>query len=296
MRILVTGKNGQLGRTFQKLVSDKKNNDYTDFQCVFAGRDELDFSLKDSIISYFKNNYFDVLINCAAYTKVDEAEDNEEKANLINNSALLEIAKIANKNNMRIIHISSDYVFDGAKNKPYSEKNIASPLNIYGKTKLAGEKAILSLMNLNAVIIRSGWIYSDYGNNFVDTILKLAKENTYLKIVSDQIGSPTYANDLAETILKIIDDKNFNQNDFSSKIFNYSNLGGCSWYDFAKEIVSVSKINCKITPIKTQDYPLPAIRPKYSILSKKKIIKEFEIDIKHWKESLKVCLENLSNS
>lgn len=294
MKILVTGKNGQLGKSFQKLVNDRKNYDLAHFDYFFVGRNELDLSSTDSIHLFFKKNRFDIIINCAAYTKVDEAENNEVKANLVNNIALFEIAKIA-KNKMRLIHISTDYVYDGEKAGPYSETDPTSPINIYGKTKLAGEKSILSQMNLNALIFRSGWIYSENGNNFVDTIINLAKENTHLKIVSDQIGSPTYANDLAETILKIIYDENFNDSDFSSKVFNYSNSGGCSWYDFAKEIIKVSKINCTIEPIKTQDYPLPANRPKYSILSKKKIKKEYDLEIKHWKDSLKICLENLEN-
>ena len=291
MLILVTGSNGQLGKSIKSLVEEN----LLQHTFTFITKNELNFLDIKNIHNYFKTHNYDLIINCAAYTQVDKAESDEKKANLINNLALEVISNIAIKKNIKLIHISTDFVFNGLKQQKYTESDTPSPLNIYGKTKLAGENVILKIMRKNAIILRTSWVYSEYGNNFVETIINLAKENTHLNIVSDQIGSPTYANDLAKTILKIINDENFNDIDFSSKVFNYSTSGGCSWYDFAKEIIKVSKINCKIEPIKTQDYPLPAKRPKFSILSKKKIKKEYDLEIKHWKDSLKICLENLEN-
>ena len=176
---------------------------------------------------------------------------------------------------------------------PYTEDDKASPINIYGETKLAGELAIISAMPFNSIIIRTGWVYSEFGNNFVKTILNLASKNNALDIVSDQIGTPTYAYDLAYSILHIISTKHFLENEKPTAIFHYSNEGKASWYEFAKEVISISGINCNLNPIKTEDYPLPAERPKYSILSKKKISQEYSLNIDHWKDALKACLQNL---
>jgi dTDP-4-dehydrorhamnose reductase len=293
MRILVTGKNGQLGRSIKKIVDENNITSLSNFDFVFVGREELNLEYIESIRSYFDINNFDVIINCAAYTSVDKAEEDQNQANLINHNAVGVLARIAKDNNMKLIHISTDFVFNGLKEKPYTESDATSPLNIYGETKLAGELAVMSTMKSNSVIIRAGWVYSEFGNNFVKTILNLAKKNSTLDIVSDQIGTPTYAYDLAHLILYIVGTDSFIANDKPSEIFHYSNEGESNWYEFAKEIISIYGINCQLNPINTEDYPLAAKRPKYSVLSKKKVIQEYDLNIEHWKDALKICLKNL---
>jgi dTDP-4-dehydrorhamnose reductase len=202
MRILVTGKNSQLGKSIHKLVANTKKTD----DLVFVGREELDLNSESDISHYFNNNdKFDIIINCAAYTQVDKAEKEVELANQINHLAVKQLANISNKQKIRLIHISTDYVFDGESNKPYMETDKTNPINVYGKTKLSGEKALQEAMPTNAIIIRTSWVYSEFGNNFVKTMLELGKQRGELNIVGDQIGSPTYAADLAEVILKIIE-------------------------------------------------------------------------------------------
>jgi len=296
MRILVIGKNGQVGQSIQNLVNKTSNSNLSDYGFVFVGRDELDLSKASNIQAYFEKNKFDVVINCAAFTDVEKAEVDENDANLINHMAVKEVATIAKKNNMKLIHISTDFVFDGDKREPYIESDKTSPLNIYGKTKLAGEIAAISIMNFNAIVIRSSWIYSEYGNNFVDTIIKNATLKAQLEIISDQFGTPTYANDLAQTIIDILNKDKFNEREMPSEIFHYSNEGECSWFDFAKEIVGILQIDCNLSPITSDDYPQLAKRPKYSVLSKKKISEEFDLNINYWKDSLKSCLQNLKLS
>ena len=290
MFVLVTGSNGQLGKSLNDLVS--QNNSTHDF--VFATREELDLSNFDSVRSYIKKNQFDIIINCAAYTSVDKAETEKKQANLINHFAVLNLAEIARDNHIKLIHISTDYVFDGSKLESYDETDSVSPLNVYGKTKLDGENAIFSIMQFDALIIRTSWVYSIYGNNFVDTILKLCKVNNDLNVISDQIGSPTFANDLASVILSIIDNKKFNESHQESQIFHYSNEGKCSWYEFANEINRLSESDCKINPIHSKDYPQAAVRPKQVILNKRKIIDFFDLDLIFWKDSLKKCIHVLS--
>jgi dTDP-4-dehydrorhamnose reductase len=292
MFILVTGASGQLGRSIKSLVEKNKIN----HSFIFISRDQLDLSYLKSIQSYFKDHKFDLIINCAAYTKVDKAELDEKQANLINHLAVKKIAEIAKYNNIKLIHISTDFVFDGLKNQPYFESDNTSPLNIYGKTKLAGENAILSIMKSNAIIIRTSWVYSEYGNNFVDTILKLIQKGIDLNIVSDQIGTPTYASDLGQAILNIIKSDRFIAFEGATEIYHYSNEGECSWHNFAKEIVNISGINCTINPINTEDYPTAAKRPKHVLMSKRKISKEFDLKINFWKDSLKNCMKNLQTS
>jgi dTDP-4-dehydrorhamnose reductase len=253
----------------------------------------LNLETLESIQSYFVRNDIDIIINCAAYTKVDQAEEDQIQANLINHNAVRELAKISKKSKIKLIHISTDYVFNGHKKEPYTEDDKTSPINIYGKTKLAGELAIISTMPFNSIIIRTGWVYSEFGNNFVKTILNLATKSNTLDIVSDQIGTPTYAYDLANLILQIVGSESFLENEKPTSIFHYSNEGKSSWYEFAKEVISISGINCHLNPINTEDYPLPAKRPKYSILSKKKISQEYALSIPHWKNALKDCLKNL---
>jgi len=289
MLTLVTGASGQLGRSIKSLV--KLQNVSNSF--VFATRDQLDLSYLNNIQSYFKDRKFDLIINCAAYTKVDKAELDEKQANLINHLAVKKIAEIAQSNNIKLIHISTDFVFDGFKSQPYLESDATDPLNIYGKTKLAGENAVISIMKFNAIIIRTSWVYSEYGNNFVDTILKLEKNGNELNVVSDQIGTPTYASDLGLAILNIIRSEKFNKNKQDSQIYHYSNTGFCNWYDFAKEIIKILGSNCILNSIKTEDYPTTAKRPRSTVMSTDKISQEFDLKINFWKNSLKVCMKRL---
>ena len=286
MRVLVTGKNGQLGRSIDKIV---RENQYDD-EFIFVGRGELDLSREASIVSYFDNNDFDIIINCAAYTAVDKAEEEVELANQVNHLAVKQLAEISKAQQVKLIHISTDYVFDGKSDKPYKEMDVTNPINVYGQTKLAGELAAQEAMPTNAIIIRTSWVYSEFGNNFVDTMLRLGEERDELNIVNDQMGSPTYAADLANAILEIIQNKEFKEENQTTQIYHYSNKGEISWYEFAKEIFKITKIECKINPIKTNQYPAPAERPKYTIMSKDKIIDAFDVNISDWKTSLDICL------
>ena len=225
MRILVTGKNGQLGKSLHKLVSEKKY----DNEFFFVGRRELDLSSQSNINHYFdNNNKFDVIVNCAAYTTVDKAEEEQTLTNQVNHLAVKQLAEITKEQKAKLIHISTDYVFDGESSKPYIETDAVNPINVYGKTKLAGEKALQEVMPTNAIIIRTSWVYSEFGNNFVKTMLKLGKERDELNVVSDQIGSPTYAIDLAEAILKIVHNKNYQNKEQPTEIYHYSNTGEIS--------------------------------------------------------------------
>ena len=289
MKVLVIGKNGQLGKSIHKIIKNKKQiNNF-----IFIGREELDLSNSQSIHLFFRNKKFDIIINCAAYTAVDKAEKEYDLANQINNVAVRELGKIAKILNAKLIHISTDYVFDGKKIKPYLETDLTNPINIYGKTKCAGENSLKKVMLFNAIIIRTSWVYSEFGKNFLTSIIKLGKKNNELKIVSDQIGSPTYATDLASAILDIIKNKTFMQNNFPTEIYHYSNIGNISWFDFAKEIFRLTKIQFKIKPILTKNYCTLAKRPKNSVLNKSKIFNRYNVKRRLWKSSLKMCLKSV---
>ncbi|MDB9938747.1 dTDP-4-dehydrorhamnose reductase [Candidatus Thioglobus sp.] len=292
MRILVTGKNGQLGRSIHKIViaDTKIDNNQSPNEYIFVGREDLDLSSESSISHYFKKNKFDIIINCAAYTQVDKAEQEAELANQINHLAVKQLASIASNQRARLIHISTDYVFDGESDKPYIETDTPNPINVYGRTKLAGEKALLALMPISAVIIRTSWVYSEYGNNFVETMLRLGRERDELSVVNDQMGSPTYATDLAGVILEIISHNKFRDVAQTTQIYNYSNEGEISWYEFAKEIFKIEKIECEVNPIATQQYPTPSKRPRNTLMSRDKIVKVFNIKISNWKSSLNTCI------
>ncbi len=287
MRILVTGKNGQLGKSIHKLVANTEQTD--DF--VFVGREELDLNSESNISHYFDSgNKFDIIINCAAYTAVDKAEEEQDQANQVNHLAVKQLVQIAKNQQAKLIHISTDYVFDGENNKPYTETDATNPINIYGKTKLAGEKVLKKIMPTDAIIIRTSWVYSEYGNNFVKTMLRLGKQRNELTVVNDQIGSPTYATDLANAILKILNNEDFKTKGQSTEIYHYSNEGEISWCEFAKEIFKIAKIDCKVNPIATEQYPTPAKRPKNTLMNKDKIAKTFSVNIPDWKESLNTCI------
>jgi dTDP-4-dehydrorhamnose reductase len=289
MRILVTGKNGQLGKSINKIVNtgNGKNNYQQDNEFIFVGREELDLSSERSISHYFdRNNKFDVIINCAAYTAVDKAEEEQGLANQINHLAVKQLAGIAKEQKAKLMQISTDYVFDGESDKAYLETDETSPINVYGKTKLAGEQALQEIMPTNAIIIRTSWVYSEFGNNFVSTVLRLGKERDELNVVSDQIGSPTYATDLASAILEIIKNKEFREENQTTQIYHYSNEGEISWHEFTKEIFKIAKIDCKVIPITTQQYPTPAKRPRNTLMSKDKIAEIFSVGISDWKEGI----------
>ena len=289
MKILVTGKNGQLGKSIHKIVtSNEKNSEF-----VFVGREALDLSNQDSIVNYFNNNSFDIIINCAAYTAVDKAEKEVELANYINHLAISKIAEISNKQKIKLIHISTDFIFDGVSEKAYLESDNPSPLNIYGKSKLEGEVAVCAAMQKNAIIIRTSWLYSEYSNNFVETILRKAQKCDELNVVSDQFSSPTNASDLAKVIIQIINHKKFRNHDQLTQIYHYSSYGVCSWFEFAREIVELANIDCQVNPIETKDYLTAAKRPKYSFLNTDKIVKGFGLEIPFWKDSLKATIDNL---
>ena len=291
MRILVTGKNGQLGRSIHKVVNITNSGNQLSNEFIFVGREELDLSDENNINNYFYNNgKFDVIINCAAYTAVDRAEEEQALANQVNHLAVKQLATVANRQKAKLISLSTDYVFDGESDKPYAEKDEVNPINVYGKTKLAGEDSIQKIMPTDAIIIRTSWVYSEYGNNFVSSMLRLEKERSELSVVNDQIGSPTYAADLVEMILTIIDHESFRRMGQKTQIYHYSNAGKCSWYEFAKEIFSLKKIECRVSPITTDQYKTLARRPKCSLLDNKKIEKKFSIKLKHWKDSLSTCL------
>jgi dTDP-4-dehydrorhamnose reductase len=293
MRILVTGKNGQLGRSIQNIVNTdtKIGNNQSPNEYIFVGREDLDFSSKSSISQYFGNNdKFDLIINCVAYTQVDEAEKEQELANQVNHLAVKQLASIASNQQARLIHISTDYVFDGESDKPYIETDTPNPINFYGRTKLDGEIALQALMPINALIIRTSWLYSEYGNNFVKTMLKLGKEQDELRVVSDQMGSPTYAADLADAVLEIIRHNKFREEGQTTQIYHYSSEGEISWYRFAKEIFKIEKIACEVNPVTSQQYPTPAKKPKNTLINKDKIVKIFNIKISNWKSSLNTCM------
>jgi dTDP-4-dehydrorhamnose reductase len=286
MRILVTGKNGQLGKSIHRLVTNNEQAD--DF--VFVGREELDLSNENNIARYFEGNAFDIIINCAAYTAVDKAEEEVVLANQINHLAVSQLAQIAKNQQAKLIHISTDYVFDGESDKPYIETDETNPINVYGRTKLAGERALKEIMPTDAIIIRTSWVYSEYGNNFVKTMLRLGKQRDELSVVSDQIGSPTYATDLANAILDTVQNKALKEVGQETQVYHYSNAGEISWYEFAKEIFKLADIQCSVSPITTEQYPAPAKRPKNTLMNKDKIVETFNIELASWNSSLMKCL------
>jgi dTDP-4-dehydrorhamnose reductase len=283
--ILVTGSTGQLGQSIQAIAAD-----YPDYEFVFATRQQLDLSNEASITAYFANKTFDIIINCAAHTAVDKAESEAELANQINNLAVQQLANFALQKNAKLIHISTDYVFNGRQCHPYLETDSVEPQSVYGLTKLNGEQAIQNTLKSNAVIIRTGWVYSEYGNNFVKTMLKLGNERDSLNVIFDQVGTPTYAKDLAIAIMSIVQSPAFKQVDFKTNTVHFSNEGVASWYDFAKTIFELTNLQCQVSPIETKDYPTPATRPHYSVLNKAKIKQTYHLAIPYWKDSLKQCL------
>ncbi|MCR8697843.1 dTDP-4-dehydrorhamnose reductase [Campylobacter sp. LMG 7929] len=283
--IAILGSNGQLGKTFQELsrLFEKKYNVY-----FF---DKIQLNIQDkNLLEYFFDKYkFNYVINCAAYTDVNLAEVEQEKAYMLNYNSVENIADLVKKYNLTFIHISTDYVFDGKSCTPYKENDAVNPLNVYGKSKLRGEQAIIDVKPNNTIIIRTSWLYSNYKGNFVHAIRNLGKKKGEINVVYDQIGTPTYARDLAEVILNILP---YIQND-KPEIYHYSNEGIASWYDFAKEIMKLSQLDCNIKPIESKDFLVLAPRPSYSVLNKQKIKEKFHIEIPYWRDSLEKCISIL---
>ena len=281
--ILITGSNGQVGSEIKELSSNYS------YKFYFTDKNKLDISNLQDVKEFIIENNIDTIINCAAYTAVDKAESEEKLADKINNQAVKNLAILSNEFSIKLIHISTDYVFDGTNFKPYTEDDATNPQSVYGKTKLNGEKAILKYNVKNSIIIRTSWVYSYYGTNFVKTMLRLGKKKEQLGVIFDQVGTPTYAKDLSRTILDIMP----NISNSKVEIYNYSNEGTLSWYDLAKEIMKMAKLLCQINPIETCQYPTPAKRPHYSLLNKSKIKSAFNIEIPYWKDSLEDCLKRL---
>ncbi len=281
-KILVTGSNGQLGNELRDL-----SGHYPGFEMIFTDLPELDITDPDALEHFLKNQKPDFLINCAAYTAVDKAESEPEKAMAINAGAVALMAAAALKHSFKLLHISTDYVFSGQHFKPYTEEDATNPQSAYGKSKLEGEKAIMQ-SGANAVILRTSWLYSAYGHNFVKTILRLAKERNEIKVVFDQVGTPTWAADLAKCIIELID----RPQPENCSIYHYSNEGVCSWYDFAQTIIKIEGLHCKVLPVRSKEFPTPAPRPAYSLLDKSKIKNDFLVKIPWWRESLEKCLKS----
>jgi dTDP-4-dehydrorhamnose reductase len=284
MKILVTGANGQLGNEIRRLVGLQSKDEF-----IFTDVEELDICNKEKVEEFVISNKIDLIVNCAAYTAVDKAENEKELAYRINRDALLYLSKAINKRDGVLVHISTDFVFDGSKSTPYKEGDVENPLSVYGRSKFEGEKVALNEAK-SVYIVRTSWLYSTFGNNFVKTIIRKAKEKKELKVVFDQVGTPTYAKDLASEILLLINKVEKNK----KEIFHFSNEGVTSWYDFAKMICKIGKIECEILPIETKDYPTPARRPAYSVLNKTKIKEFLGINIPYWVDSLEVCLKELN--
>ena len=284
-KILVTGANGQLGQCLQKISSQ-----FEEFEFIFTDSETLDITIKEEVNDFFWQNAPDFCINAAAYTAVDLAETDVEKAFLVNADGAENLAEACAENNAQFIHVSTDYVFDGENNLAYTEEDFTNPLGVYGASKLAGDELALEV-NPCSVILRTSWVYSEFGKNFVKTMLNLFATKEELNIVADQFGQPTNANDLAEAIMKIIKSEKI-----TPGIFNFSNLGRISWFDFAEKIAGLSEAKIKLNAIETSQYPTPAKRPKNSVLDLDKISKTYAIQLKPWEESLEGCVQILQNN
>lgn len=286
--ILVTGAYGQLGNEVRILSAN-----YPEYNFLFTDVDSLDITDKNELIDFVTGNNIRYIINCAAYTAVDKAEDDAELCEKINATAVKNLGLAAAEAGAGIIHVSTDYVFDGSSCRPYTEDMPTKPCSVYGKTKLKGEKNLLKACP-NAIIIRTAWLYSPFGNNFVKTMIKLGSERESLNVIFDQVGTPTYALDLADAILKAMD-QTIDTDHEKGGVYHFSNEGVCSWYDFTLKIHEIAGIKtCKVNPIETKDYPTKAARPHYSVLNKSKIKQTFNISIPHWEASLKDCIKELS--
>jgi len=282
MKLLITGAYGQLGNEMRVALER-----YPHLESIFTDVDTLDITDKNAVDAFVELHQPNVLINCAAYTAVDKAEDDLALCYKINCDAVRNLGEVAQAHGIRVIHISTDYVFDGTSHIPYTEDMAVSPTNVYGKSKLAGERELRRVCP-GAIIIRTSWLYSGFGNNFVKTMLKLGNERSQLKVIFDQIGTPTYAADLADAMLQIID-----SGKFVPGIYHFSNEGVCSWYDFTKMIFKLAHVECEVLPIESKDYAVRTPRPHYSVLNKSKLKSTYNQTIPYWMDGLERCLHVL---
>ena len=288
MNVLVTGANGQLGLE----IKDCKPN-FKALNFFYADLPHIDICNEDAVNNFVTKNSIKAVINCAAYTAVDKAEEDAEAAKKVNTEGVFNLVKAMENVNGKIIHISTDYVFDGKKTLPYDEEDTVSPIGVYGKTKREGELAVINSF-LEGIVIRTSWLYSAYGNNFVKTMMRLGKEKKKLNVIFDQIGTPTFAGDLANICLAILSNEQ-NRIDKAGKVYHFSNEGVASWYDFATAVMKINKLDCEVLPIETKDYPTLAKRPHYSVLNKAKIKQNFKITIPYWRDSLEECIQKLNS-
>lgn len=283
-KILVTGGNGQLGSSLKSLSNFNAN-----FKLIFTDVQELDITSEEKVSEFLDKDKYYAIINCAAYTAVDKAESDKDLACLLNTQAPKFLSIQASKRGIKLIHISTDYVFDGKKNTPLKPSDNTLPNSIYGLTKLEGEKNIIKYCSSGFIIIRTSWLYSEFGNNFLNTMLRLGSEKETLNVVYDQVGTPTFARDLAKTIITSLE----HIQEDTKRIFHFSNEGVCSWYDFARKIMILSKLDCNINPILSTQYPTPAPRPSYSVLDKSDIKEFLNIEIPYWEDALIECIETI---
>lgn len=282
MKVLVTGAEGQLGRAIRRAAEGSADH------YIFTDVAELDITDPEAVERAVVGSGVDVIINCAAYTNVERAEEDEERAHLLNATAVEYLAAAAGKQGALLVHISTDYVFMGGCCGLLTEESYPQPLNAYGRTKLAGERAI-EQSGCHYMIVRTAWLYSEWGGNFVKTMLRLMAERREVRVVSDQLGTPTYAGDLAEALVRIVEERNFHEG-----VFHYTNLGECSWWQFASEIARRAGVEgCRVVPCTTAEYGAKAPRPHYSVLSKEKFMRTFGIDIPEWQESLQRCIDEI---
>lgn len=287
MNILITGSYGQLGSEIRSLYTKKAGEHHF----IFTDVDTLDICDETAVSDFFAAHKIDLVVNCAAYTAVDKAESDTDKCRQINSLSVRNLMSVAKRHGARIIHISTDYVFDGTAHKPYIETDCIAPQSVYGSTKAEGEAVLLDNYADDSIIIRTSWLYSTFGNNFVKTMLRLGKEREELSVVFDQVGSPTNAADLAEAILSIV-----YSDRFEGGVYHYSNEGVCSWYDFAKAIFELALIDCRVLPIESSQYPTPAKRPHYSVLNKAKIKSVYGIHIPYWRDSLQRVIRSIRDN
>ena len=290
MKVLITGSYGQLGSEIKELASG-----YENLECVFKDLPELDICDAETLTTFISDQHINAVINCAGYTAVDKAEVEALIAQKVNSEGVLNLVNALKKVDGKLIHISTDYVFDGNHSQPYKESDPVSPVGVYGQTKRAGELAVLN-GSIDAIVIRTSWLYSVYGNNFVKTMLSLGNEKKSIQVVSDQRGTPTFAKDLAKTCLDILSNAGSTNISKKGSLYHYSNEGVASWYDFAKAIMELGSLDCKVRPIETKDYPTPAKRPHYSVLNKSKIKIDFNIQIPYWRDSLANCINKINHN
>ena len=289
MNILVTGANGQLGSEIRDLATN-----FIELNLVFKDLPDLDICNFLELEKFVIKNKVEAIINCAAYTAVDKAEEDSAIAQKVNAEGVLNLVKALKKTDGKLIHISTDYVFNGECFVPYKETDPVSPIGVYGDTKREGELSVID-SDIDGIVIRTSWLYSSYGNNFVKTMLRLGKDRDELGVIFDQVGTPTYAKDLALTCLRVLSNSKGNKISLKGKLYHFSNEGVASWYDFAKAIMQIGNVNCNVKPIETKDYPTPAKRPHFSVLNKSKVKNDFGIEIPYWKDSLEECLLKLKN-